>query len=151
MFVNGDPYLISVSAPLGLTTVNHLSGKRNFASVRGALYEQLDLYKSEGFDITTILNDGEGAVAKLTTLLRGRGIHVNPTGAGQHVANIERKIRVVKERCRVQHIAISPQQGTYQVDGVLCCITNQHSTINHINELGQPTRTVHWAQNRLQY
>ena len=100
MFVNGDPYLISVSAPMGLTMVNDLNGSRSYTSVKSALLDHLTLYKSEGFVIDTIFTDGEGAVAKMQDILHDRGIRVNTTGAGQHVPNVERKIRVIKERCR---------------------------------------------------
>lgn len=99
MFVNGDPYLISVSTPMGLTMVNALES-RAYKQVSDALSEQLNRYKSEGFVVTTVFTDGEGAIAKMEHLLRERGISINTTGAGQHVPTVERKIRVIKERCR---------------------------------------------------
>jgi hypothetical protein len=45
--------------------------------------------------------DGEGVIASLEQEINGTyGIVVNPAGPGQHVANIERKARTVKDRMR---------------------------------------------------
>lgn len=56
--------------------------------------------RAEGFEVRGVLTDGEGAVAALTTDLQLMGILVNPTGAGSHVAVVERKIGVTKGRVR---------------------------------------------------
>ena len=100
MFVSGEPYLISISMPLGLIMTSDLKGRRTAGAVRDALWNQLALYTAEGFKVTTIIADGEGAISKLTELIQQRGIRVNTSGAGQHVHPIERRIRVIKERCR---------------------------------------------------
>ena len=100
MFVNGEPFLITVTMPLGLILVSDLKGRRTAAAVRDALWTQLARYAAEGFRITTLLVDGEGAIVPITPLIERRGIRVNTTAAGQHVHHVERRIRVVKERCR---------------------------------------------------
>ena len=43
---------------------------------------------------------GEGAVGKIKEDLNMLGIEVDISGAGGHVARIERKIQTVKERVR---------------------------------------------------
>ena len=60
------------------------------------------LGKAEGFEVRGVLTDGEEAVAALTTDLQLMGILVNPTGAGSHVAVVERKIGVAKGSVRGQ-------------------------------------------------
>lgn len=99
MFVNGDKFLVSVTKPLGLTMVTNIPD-RGTVEVRKALNTQLNNYTSRQFKIRTILTDGEGAIAKLTTELNAAGIVVNPAGPGQHVPVIENKIRQIKERVR---------------------------------------------------
>jgi hypothetical protein len=96
MFVNSRAFLISVTNPLGFTMVTDLgtnSGARSKSSIRKALAEQLAQYKSHGFTITTLQSDGEGAIASLSTEIQSNEIVVNPAGPGQHVHQIERKIR----------------------------------------------------------
>jgi len=103
MFVNKHAFLLSVSNPLGMLTVNHLGknvGGRCKASIRKALFSQFAVYKSQSLAVTTLLSDGEGAIASLHSEIHGLGISVNPNGANKHVGTIERNIRVVKERVR---------------------------------------------------
>ena len=47
-----------------------------------------------------IMSDGEGAVGKIKEDLNMLGIEVDISGAGGHVARIERKIQTEKERLR---------------------------------------------------
>lgn len=100
MFVEGDPYLVSVSKPLGLTLINHLKGSRTAATLMSAISNQLNRYTSQGFVVNTILTDGEGGLIALESYLNSEGISVNPAGPGQHVPVVENKIRQIKERCR---------------------------------------------------
>ena len=99
MYVEGDPYLISISAPLGLMIASDLPN-RTADSVKERLNTHLARYRSEGFEIATIFCDGEGAVARLITGLNLAGVRVNIAGPGQHVPVIERCIRMIKERIR---------------------------------------------------
>jgi hypothetical protein len=103
MFVNSLAFLISVSTPLGLTIVNELGrnkGARSLASVSLALLEQLHTYASKKINITTIRADNEGSIAAMKSILNEKGITLNPSGAGSHVPDIERKIQEVKQRVR---------------------------------------------------
>ena len=47
-----------------------------------------------------IMSDGEGAIGAITADLNQLGVEVDVSGAGGHVARIERKIQTVKERVR---------------------------------------------------
>jgi hypothetical protein len=66
MFIEGDPYLISVSTPLLLTMVNHLGGRKSTPVIREALNKQLAMYRAESFEVGNVLTDGEGGVHALT-------------------------------------------------------------------------------------
>jgi hypothetical protein len=79
MFVNKHAFLTSVSSPLALTTCSDLGrgvGGRSKAPIRKALFEQLSAYTAQGYKVTTLLTDGEGAIASLTSELQGRGVAV---------------------------------------------------------------------------
>lgn len=103
MFVEGNTFLITVSEPPGLTMVNDLGrtrGARATPSIRKAMFDQIHQYQSRRFKIRAINTDGEGAIGAIKGDLGALGIELNPTGAGQHVGPIERKIEEVKERAR---------------------------------------------------
>ena len=56
--------------------------------------------RSRQFLCPIIMTDGEGAIGALATEIKGLGIELDISGAGGHVARIERRIRMVKERVR---------------------------------------------------
>ena len=99
MFIFGEPYLISVGTPLGLTLVNKIDN-RLILTVRKALDDMIRIYKAHKFEVLTVLSDGEGAVGKLIPEINRVGIQVNAASAGQHVPVVENKIKQVKERVR---------------------------------------------------
>jgi len=126
MFVEGEPYLISVSTPLGLTMCLHLASGRGAESVKKAMFEQIAAYEAERFVVRTILSDLEGSTYSIRAELNQRGIRVNPSGPGQHVPVVERKIQQVKERD-----ATAYELGAAEVAGVLLYLTNQlRSVVN---------------------
>jgi hypothetical protein len=103
MYIDKQAYLLSVSTPMGLLSVNHLgaaAGAKAAKSLKVALLDQMTMFQRYGYKITDILTDGEGAVAKITVDLARLSVVVNTAGPGEHVPLIERKIRQVKERVR---------------------------------------------------
>jgi hypothetical protein len=104
MFVMAHVFLLSISDHLGFTMITHLGrklGARTKTSIRKALHEHFNGYKAHGFIVGFLHTDPEGAIASLSNELGGtHSIVVNPSGPGQHVPPIERKIREVKERSR---------------------------------------------------
>ena len=82
MFVKGDPYLLTVFTPLGLTMCTHLSEGRGIESVRKALFLHITSYEAERFVVRNILSDLEGSIAALSTDLNQRRIRVTPSGPG---------------------------------------------------------------------
>jgi hypothetical protein len=123
MFVDGHAFLISVGIPIALTLCNDLgrrAGGRSKGPIRKALFNQLAVYTAHGYRITTLLTDGEGAIASLAPEIQGRSIAVNPAGPGQHVPVVERKIREVKERARTL-IAVTPWKIPSRLRAALVC------------------------------
>jgi hypothetical protein len=102
--------LVAVSYPLdvtlGVTLDRTISGKPSRAaeSVKKALGIILSTLSARKFVVATIYSDGEGAIGKIKPQLNQLGIEVDVSGAGGHVARIERRIRVIKERVRA-HIS----------------------------------------------
>lgn len=100
MYIEGDPYLVSVTKPLGLLMVSDLMGSRSKEHIRDSLDHQLREYLAREFIITVIWTDREGAIIALRNDLMEVGIRVEPVTASRHVPGIEVRIRIIKERCR---------------------------------------------------
>ena len=106
MFVEQVALLVAVSHPLDLTLgvilENTDVGKpsRCAESIKKCLDTIIATLRSRNFIVSLIMSDGEGAVGKLVPYLERLSIEVNISGAGGHVARIERRIRMIKERIR---------------------------------------------------
>ncbi len=109
-FVQGEPYLLSVSTPLGLTMVQPLGPSPTGATLLAALKHQLSAYKVGNFSVTYILTDGDSGLRKVADEILALGVRLDATGVGEHVPTVEAKIRVVKERTR----AVRPGLGSLQ-------------------------------------
>jgi len=95
MFVNGIPFLITLSRRINLITIEH-APTRTATTLATLLQRVVQLYYRAGFRPQTIMMDMEfdKVKDKLPSLI------INTTAAREHVAEIERKIRLVKERSR---------------------------------------------------
>jgi hypothetical protein len=98
-FVNKIPFFLTLSRHICFTAVNHLAD-RTVLQIFKDFKEMYQYYLQRGFHITTVHADGE--FAPLKTLIEDMpGVPmVNLASANEHVPKIERRIRVVKERCR---------------------------------------------------
>ena len=102
-FVNKIPFFLTLSRKICFTAVNHLAN-RKVPEIFKAFKEIYQFYLQRGFRITAIHVDGEFEPLKpLIESLPG-GPVVNLAASSEHVPEIERRTRVVKERCRaVRH------------------------------------------------
>ena len=103
MHVNGVPMLVTKTRNLHFGTVDVLPGltsKHIVDSIGGTI----SLYKHAGFNITTAMMDG--AFEPLRGYLWSRGVVLNTTSRDEHVGDIERYIRTVKERMRSAYNAL---------------------------------------------
>jgi hypothetical protein len=95
MFVNSVPFLVSASRNINLITIKH--APYCTASKIAYLLERIvRVYNRAGFTVQTILMDYE--FEKVHDHVPN--IYLNLPAAGEHVGEIERRIRVIKERCR---------------------------------------------------
>ena len=98
-FVNKIPFFLTLSRKICFTAVNHLAN-RTVPEIFKAFKEHYQYYLQRGFRITTVHADGEFSPLKpLIESLPG-GLLVNLASSDEHVPEIERRIRVVKERTR---------------------------------------------------
>ena len=75
------------------------------------------------------MSDGEGAVVALVDELGKLGVDVDISGAGGHVARIERKIRLIKERVRSYSAYHLP--FTLSSVGIVMCVLYVVSRLNY--------------------
>jgi hypothetical protein len=102
-FVNKIPFFLTLSLNICFTAVNHLAD-RTVPQIFKAFKEMYQYYLQRGFHITTVHADGDFAPLKTLIKAMPGGPMVNLASANEHVSEIERCIRVVKERCQAtQH------------------------------------------------
>ena len=75
------------------------------------------------------MGDGEGAVVSLVDELGALGVEVDISSAGGHVARVERRIRVIKERVRA-HVA-HHLPFTLSTVGISMCVLYCVSRMNY--------------------
>ena len=97
--MNKIPFFLTYSRKICFTSVNHLAD-RKVKTILQAFNEIHQLYLNRGFRITDVLVDGEFAPLQALIHEIPGGTRVNLTSANEHVPDIERRIRVVKEGCR---------------------------------------------------
>jgi hypothetical protein len=98
-FVNKIPFFLTLSLKICFTAVNHI-GDRTVPQIFKDFKEMYQYYLQRGFHITTVHADGEFAPLKTLIEAMSGGPMVNLASSNEHVPEIERRIRVVKERCR---------------------------------------------------
>ena len=104
MFVNRIPFLTSISRHLKFKTSETLNNLTTNQLVQ-CVTNVKALYTKRGFNVTTALMDGE--FFPMRTALLNMGVSLNTASASEHVPEIERQHRVIKERSRACHHSLS--------------------------------------------
>jgi len=121
-FLGGIAILIAVAEPLGLSTIVILDDLRQTKQVadfrkrdakdRGmnhgkdsatlivAVRRVFGMFRAQGFQITKVIFDGERAIAAITDEIQLLGARVVAISTKTKVGVVERRIRVIEERCR---------------------------------------------------
>jgi hypothetical protein len=97
-FIKKIPFFLKLSRKICFTAVNHLADP-TVPQIFKAFKEMYQYYLQHGFHIKTMHTDGEFAPLKPLIESMPGGPMVNLASANKHVPEIERRIRVVKERC----------------------------------------------------
>ena len=95
MFVNGYPFLVTLSRNIRLFTVELLPS-RTAKQLSSSLNKIVKIYARGGYIVRLILMDMEFEKVKSEM----DSVEINTTAAREHVGEIERGIRTLKERCR---------------------------------------------------
>ena len=98
-FVDGITFLTTVSRDIRFITVEYMNDRVLQKSVVPSIRRVVSLYKARGFQVQMIMADDEFKSMK-DTMMEHHGITLNTTSANEHVPEIERTIRVIKERNR---------------------------------------------------
>jgi hypothetical protein len=98
-FFNKIPFFLTLSRKICFTAVNHLAD-RTVPQIFKAFKEMYQYYLHRGFHIKMVHADGEFVPLKPLIETMPGGPMVNLASANEHVPEIERRIRVVKELCR---------------------------------------------------
>ena len=97
MYVNKVPLLVTLSRNIKFGTVEAVADRKE-ATLLKCIKGVVSLYQKAGFKVTTALMDGE--FVPLRGGLADLGLRLNETSRDEHVGDIERYIRTVKERMR---------------------------------------------------
>ena len=95
MHVNGIPFFVTRSRHIHFGTVDVLSSLQT-ADIGGALCHVVNIYARGGFQVTTALMDG--AFVGMQDVCNQLQVTLNTTSRDEHMGDIERDIRTVKER-----------------------------------------------------
>jgi hypothetical protein len=95
MFVCGLGFMVSTSRKLKFTTIEHVPRRTKPILVK-SLNKVFNIYNSRGFKVVTALMDREFEPIRSQI----HGTILNTTAASEHVPEIERQIRAIKERAR---------------------------------------------------
>jgi hypothetical protein len=98
MFVNRIPIFLSILRNIRFITAAVLENRKEKSIVK-ALQDMYGVYRKRGFRITNILGDSEFECTR-GTVARELRFELNICGEEEHVPDIERCIRTVKERVR---------------------------------------------------
>ena len=107
MFVNRIPFMLMVARLLLMGTVENIPSTKLTYTLK-AVESVTQLYNKRGFKIVRTLLDGkfEPLRGELSTM----GIDVNIVSAEEHIPEIERYTRTVKERTRAIHNSLPFKQ-----------------------------------------
>jgi hypothetical protein len=96
MYVNGIPMLVTVSRNIRFATVEALPN-HNIKTLVNAIKNVVTVYRRASFIITMTLMDGEFEPMRGDLSDISPGITLNETANDEHVGDIERFIRTLKE------------------------------------------------------
>ncbi len=93
MFVNGVPFLVSISRGINLVTAEH-TPSRTAKQLAAGIRCIMDLYSRGRFQVGTVLMDKKFEKPRVLIPI----LVMNTTAAKEHVPEVERHIHLIKER-----------------------------------------------------
>ncbi len=99
-YLFGIPFLVTKSRKLKLIAVQHLEDGKDHNAILKGFKSVMQLYNKHNFKITHFISDTEAGLQRIEGALNELGITYVPASKNQHVGEVERCIRQVKERVR---------------------------------------------------
>jgi len=99
MHVREMPFLVTLVAPLNLILTSKLDNRKTDHIWR-KISSQLANLKKKGFRVTEATVNPESELTRLDNLFGDVGIELKHVAVKQHVVAAERRIRMIKKRCR---------------------------------------------------
>ena len=99
MFVNKQPYLVSITNPIGLILVA-LVEQVSAPALRQGVRRMFGTFAAKKINITHFTSDNERGITALFGDMNAMGVTVVTVGPGQHDHTAERMIRTLKEAIR---------------------------------------------------
>ena len=140
MYVNGIKFLVTVSRGINLVTSEYIPD-RTKGNLKQALVRAIRIYQNKGMHVTTALADGEFEP------LKGElgSTDLNAAAAAEHVSEVERKLRLIKERFRALRSTLPYKllPGRIIVEGINFCVKwlNAFPTKTGVSKVFSP-RTI---------
>lgn len=103
MFINGIAFAISISRNIKFCTAEALEDRRD-ATLLASLQKIKMVYARRGFLVSNVSADNE--FHSLEVRLSDLGIALNVVSRDEHVPEVERHIRTLKERCRATYNSV---------------------------------------------
>jgi len=97
MYINEIPFVMTTSRAIHFGTAELIKNEK-ISTIMVAIKQVIEAYKARGFQIRHILSNGQFEHARKH--IEQMGIMLNITSRDEHVPEIERYIRTVKERVR---------------------------------------------------
>jgi acetolactate synthase regulatory subunit len=97
MFVNKIPFFLTISQSIKFGTAEMIKDQKA-KTILAAIKQVWSVYRKRGFNITTMLMDGQFEVIRAD--VAELGITINASANDEHVTDVERYIRTIKERVR---------------------------------------------------
>ena len=141
IFVKSVPFLVSVLRTINLMTIEH-APKRTATKLGDLIQRIIWVHTRAGFIVQTVLMDNESEKLKDHVPMVALNIPV----ASEHVGDVERRIRVVKERargliCTLPYTRL-PQQMLIHLIHVVAMWLNNFPTINGISPASSPCEII---------
>lgn len=135
---------LDLTLAVSLTSYDTSKASRCASVIKKGISEIISTLASRNFVVKVIMSDGEGGVGSIAKELKQLGIEVDISGAGGHVARIERRIRTIKERVRA-HVSYKlpytlTALGTAML--VLFCVSRYNFQMSETREDGASPREL---------
>ena len=104
-FVDGIPFLLTVTRKIGFMMIEMLQNRKLNESILPTLQRMIRAYVKRGAQVKVLMTDNEFESIG-STLEEENGVRLNISSANEHVPEVERNIRYIKEGTRTEKMSL---------------------------------------------